>query len=109
MDLPENLPDQAVGVEQDVPPVPVEVDAAVLLLGAGVTAITHPMLYVKLLIQVAAVAKLAGTVIEGVLCCLSLYVCFHVELLLGSSGRFAGSYSYVSLPNMRPSSGVAFP
>ncbi|XP_028265511.1 mitochondrial carrier homolog 1-like [Parambassis ranga] len=52
MDLPENLPEQAVGVEQDVPPVPVEVDAAVLLLGAGVTAITHPMLYVKLLIQV---------------------------------------------------------
>ncbi|RVE71221.1 hypothetical protein OJAV_G00072520 [Oryzias javanicus] len=31
---------------------PVEVDAAVLLLGAGVTAVTHPLLYVKLLIQV---------------------------------------------------------
>ncbi|XP_017294283.1 mitochondrial carrier homolog 1 [Kryptolebias marmoratus] len=29
-----------------------EVDAAVLLLGAGVTAATHPLLYVKLLIQV---------------------------------------------------------
>ncbi|KAK2850809.1 hypothetical protein Q5P01_007085 [Channa striata] len=31
---------------------PVDVDTAVLLLGAGVTVVTHPLLYVKLLIQV---------------------------------------------------------
>ncbi|XP_054904482.1 mitochondrial carrier homolog 1-like isoform X2 [Poeciliopsis prolifica] len=35
-----------------MPSTPVEVDAAVVLLGASVTAITHPLLYVKLLIQV---------------------------------------------------------
>ncbi|XP_035500557.1 mitochondrial carrier homolog 1-like isoform X1 [Scophthalmus maximus] len=41
------------GAEQEAPaaPVDVDVDAAVLLLGAGVTAATHPLLYVKLLIQ----------------------------------------------------------
>uniref|UniRef100_A0A3B5B5B1 Mitochondrial carrier 1 n=1 Tax=Stegastes partitus TaxID=144197 RepID=A0A3B5B5B1_9TELE len=37
---------------QNAPPAAVDVDAAVLLLGAGVTAATHPLLYVKLLIQV---------------------------------------------------------
>ncbi|XP_045911154.1 mitochondrial carrier homolog 1-like isoform X3 [Micropterus dolomieu] len=48
----ETLSGQAAGAEPEVAPVPVEVDAAVFLLGAGVTAITHPLLYVKLLIQV---------------------------------------------------------
>lgn len=53
MEVPENLSGgQATGVEQDATPTPVDVDAAVLLLGAGVTASTHPLLYVKLLIQV---------------------------------------------------------
>lgn len=52
MDSPENPSGQVVGVEQDATPTPVDVDTAVLLLGAGVTAITHPLLYVKLLIQV---------------------------------------------------------
>ncbi|KAM7411019.1 hypothetical protein PAMA_021143 [Pampus argenteus] len=52
MESPENLPGEAVGVERDAAPTPVDVDTAVLLLGAGVTAITHPLLYVKLLIQV---------------------------------------------------------
>ncbi|XP_015255616.1 PREDICTED: mitochondrial carrier homolog 1 isoform X1 [Cyprinodon variegatus] len=37
--------------DPDAPSTPVEVDAAVVLLGASVTAITHPLLYVKLLIQ----------------------------------------------------------
>uniref|UniRef100_A0A8D0D766 Mitochondrial carrier 1 n=1 Tax=Sander lucioperca TaxID=283035 RepID=A0A8D0D766_SANLU len=37
---------------QDATPTLVDVDTALLLLGAGVTAITHPLLYVKLLIQV---------------------------------------------------------
>ncbi|XP_027869344.1 mitochondrial carrier homolog 1 isoform X6 [Xiphophorus couchianus] len=36
-----------------MPSTPVVVDAAVVLLGATVTTITHPLLYVKLLIQVA--------------------------------------------------------
>lgn len=35
-------------------PSTVDTDTAVILLGAGVTAITHPLLYVKLLIQVTA-------------------------------------------------------
>ncbi|XP_041859044.1 mitochondrial carrier homolog 1-like isoform X2 [Melanotaenia boesemani] len=52
MEAPENLPVEAVSIAQDAASSPVEVDAAVLLLGAGVTAITHPLLYVKLLIQV---------------------------------------------------------
>ncbi|KAM6924450.1 mitochondrial carrier homolog 1-like [Xenentodon cancila] len=39
-------------MEQDATPTTVELDAALLLLGAGVTAVTHPLLYVKLLIQV---------------------------------------------------------
>ncbi|XP_018557120.1 mitochondrial carrier homolog 1 isoform X4 [Lates calcarifer] len=52
MESPERLSGQAVGVEQDATPTPVDVDTAVLLLGAGVTAVTHPLLYVKLLIQV---------------------------------------------------------
>ncbi|MEQ2169657.1 hypothetical protein GOODEAATRI_027442 [Goodea atripinnis] len=41
-----------VDIGEDAPSSPVEVDTAVLLLGASVTAITHPLLYVKLLIQV---------------------------------------------------------
>ncbi|XP_035512317.1 mitochondrial carrier homolog 1-like isoform X2 [Morone saxatilis] len=52
MEPQENLSAQVVGVEQDVTPTPVDVDAAMLLLGAGVTAVAHPLLYVKLLIQV---------------------------------------------------------
>ncbi|XP_070695934.1 mitochondrial carrier homolog 1-like [Pempheris klunzingeri] len=52
MEAAENPSRQPVVVEQDVTPTPVDVDAAVLLLGAGVTAATHPLLYVKLLIQV---------------------------------------------------------
>lgn len=40
------------GVEQESTPPSVDVDTAVFVLGAGVTAITHPLLYVKLLIQV---------------------------------------------------------
>ncbi|XP_072223235.1 mitochondrial carrier homolog 1-like isoform X2 [Leuresthes tenuis] len=52
MESPENLSVQAVNIEQDVSSTPVEVDTAVVLLGAGVTAVTHPLLYVKLLIQV---------------------------------------------------------
>ncbi|XP_022617377.1 mitochondrial carrier homolog 1 isoform X2 [Seriola dumerili] len=52
MESPENLSGQEVGVEQDTTPTSVDVDTAVLLLGAGVTAVTHPLLYVKLLIQV---------------------------------------------------------
>lgn len=41
------------GVEHDVATGPVDPDTAVLLLSAGVTTITHPLLYVKLLIQVS--------------------------------------------------------
>uniref|UniRef100_A0A8C9ZCL4 Mitochondrial carrier 1 n=1 Tax=Sander lucioperca TaxID=283035 RepID=A0A8C9ZCL4_SANLU len=52
MESPENISGQEVGVEQDATPTLVDVDTALLLLGAGVTAITHPLLYVKLLIQV---------------------------------------------------------
>ncbi|XP_008293948.1 mitochondrial carrier homolog 1 isoform X1 [Stegastes partitus] len=52
MDLPENRSGQAADAGQNAPPAAVDVDAAVLLLGAGVTAATHPLLYVKLLIQV---------------------------------------------------------
>ncbi|XP_068454512.1 mitochondrial carrier homolog 1-like isoform X1 [Clinocottus analis] len=52
MESPVNPSGQAVDVGQDVPPTAVDVDTAVLLLGAGVTAVTHPLLYVKLLIQV---------------------------------------------------------
>ncbi|KAA8591214.1 hypothetical protein FQN60_002157 [Etheostoma spectabile] len=51
MESSENLSGQEAGVEQDATPTLVDVDAALLLLGAGVTAITHPLLYVKLLIQ----------------------------------------------------------
>lgn len=58
MESPENLPDQVVSVVQDAARAPVDVDTAVLLLGAGVTAITHPLLYVKLLIQVSDAASL---------------------------------------------------
>ncbi|KAM8755432.1 mitochondrial carrier homolog 1-like isoform 1-T1 [Acanthopagrus schlegelii] len=52
MESAENLSEQVIGAEPDAAPTPVDVDTAVLLLGAGVTAITHPLLYVKLLIQV---------------------------------------------------------
>ncbi|CAI5678643.1 mitochondrial carrier homolog 1 isoform X4 [Oreochromis niloticus] len=52
MESPENLHGPAVGVGQDATPTTVDVDTAVFLLGAGVTTLTHPLLYVKLLIQV---------------------------------------------------------
>ncbi|KAG8002954.1 Mitochondrial carrier-like protein 1 [Nibea albiflora] len=52
MEPPEAPSGQVGGVEEHATPTPVDVDTAVLLLGAGVTAITHPLLYVKLLIQV---------------------------------------------------------
>ncbi|XP_077426496.1 mitochondrial carrier homolog 1-like isoform X2 [Vanacampus margaritifer] len=39
-------------VEQDATPAGADVNAALLLLGAGMTVATHPLLYVKLLIQV---------------------------------------------------------
>lgn len=55
MESPENLHGPAVGVAQDA--TPTTVDTAVFLLGAGVTTLTHPLLYVKLLIQVADVAS----------------------------------------------------
>lgn len=57
MESPENLHGPAVGVGQDATPTTVDVDTAVFLLGAGVTTLTHPLLYVKLLIQVADVAS----------------------------------------------------
>lgn len=57
MESPENLHGSAVGVAQDATPTTVDVDTAVFLLGAGVTTLTHPLLYVKLLIQVADVAS----------------------------------------------------
>ncbi|XP_067384337.1 mitochondrial carrier homolog 1-like isoform X2 [Channa argus] len=44
--------ENAAVAEQDATRGSVDVDTAVLLLGAGVTAVTHPLLYVKLLIQV---------------------------------------------------------
>ncbi|XP_023696896.1 mitochondrial carrier homolog 1 isoform X1 [Paramormyrops kingsleyae] len=45
----------------------VDVDTAIVLLGAGVTAITHPLLYVKLLIQVGhePLAPTPGTTMFG--------------------------------------------
>nr|XP_020444534.1 mitochondrial carrier homolog 1-like [Monopterus albus] len=52
MESQENLSGQRVRDEQDAKRTSADVDTAVLLLGAGVTAITHPLLYVKLLIQV---------------------------------------------------------
>ncbi|KAM4737651.1 mitochondrial carrier homolog 1-like [Anableps anableps] len=54
-------------VDQNVPSTPVEVDAAVVLLGASVTAITHPLLYVKLLIQVGhePLPPVVGTTMFG--------------------------------------------
>lgn len=57
MEPQENISDPTVDPEQDATPTPVDVDTAVLLLGAGVTTITHPLLYVKLLIQVAGVVS----------------------------------------------------
>lgn len=57
MDSTENSSGPTAGGVQDGTQTPVEVDTAVLLLGAGVTAVTHPLLYVKLLIQVANVAS----------------------------------------------------
>lgn len=57
MVTPEDLPGEIGGridphFDLDTAPTTVDMDAAIVLLGAGVTAITHPLLYVKLLIQV---------------------------------------------------------
>lgn len=52
MEPSENRSGSVAGVEQESTPPSVDVDTAVFVLGAGVTAITHPLLYVKLLIQV---------------------------------------------------------
>ncbi|XP_078144392.1 mitochondrial carrier homolog 1-like [Centroberyx gerrardi] len=62
METPENLPRQ-----RDAAPTPVDMDTAIVLLGTGVTAITHPLLYVKLLIQVGhePLAPTAGTTMFG--------------------------------------------
>lgn len=57
METGENFSEPVVGPEQDATPTPVDVDTALLVLGAGVTTITHPLLYVKLLIQVADVVS----------------------------------------------------
>lgn len=62
MVTPDNLSGETSGrtdpqYERDPAVTPVDMDTAILLLGAGVTAITHPLLYVKLLIQVARVAS----------------------------------------------------
>lgn len=57
MATPENFSGEARDLPEpsfprDGNPGSVDTDTAVILLGAGVTAITHPLLYVKLLIQV---------------------------------------------------------
>ncbi|XP_030278708.1 mitochondrial carrier homolog 1 isoform X3 [Sparus aurata] len=67
MESAENLSEQVVGAGPDAAPIPVNVDTAVLLLGAGVTAITHPLLYVKLLIQVGhePLSPTVGTTMFG--------------------------------------------
>lgn len=60
MVTPENLSGDTGGrreplrFDQDASATAVDMDTAIVLLGAGVTAITHPLLYVKLLIQVAS-------------------------------------------------------
>ncbi|XP_071378389.1 mitochondrial carrier homolog 1-like [Centroberyx affinis] len=62
METPENLPGQ-----RHAAPTSVDMDTAIVLLGTGVTAITHPLLYVKLLIQVGhePLAPTAGTTMFG--------------------------------------------
>ncbi|XP_020486058.1 mitochondrial carrier homolog 1 isoform X3 [Labrus bergylta] len=52
MESSESPSGEVAGDEQEATPTPMDVDTAVFVLGAGVTAITHPLLYVKLLIQV---------------------------------------------------------
>ncbi|KAM6976413.1 mitochondrial carrier homolog 2 [Aplochiton taeniatus] len=57
METPEGLSGETEGLQdpqlnRGLTPTPVDMDTAIVLLGAGVTAITHPLLYVKLLIQV---------------------------------------------------------
>lgn len=57
MVTPENLPGETGAQREpkfDRDTSTTAVDTAIVLLGAGVTAITHPLLYVKLLIQVAS-------------------------------------------------------
>ncbi|XP_062247806.1 mitochondrial carrier homolog 1-like [Platichthys flesus] len=64
MEPSENL---SVCVDPDATPTLVPLDTAVLLLGAGVTAVTHPLLYVKLLIQVGhePIPPTVGTTMFG--------------------------------------------
>ncbi|XP_070766515.1 mitochondrial carrier homolog 1-like [Enoplosus armatus] len=95
MESPENLSGQAVGVEPDVRPTPVDVDTAVFLLGAGVTAITHPLLYVKLLIQVGhePLPPTVGTTMFGrrVLYLPGFFsYAQHIVKVDGKSGLFRG-------------------
>lgn len=64
MEETETLSSQsAAAEEQESTALPADVEPAVLLLGAGVTAAIHPLLYVKLLIQVTDVAKEANTLL----------------------------------------------
>ncbi|XP_029012941.1 mitochondrial carrier homolog 1-like isoform X1 [Betta splendens] len=67
MDSSENVSAQAAGEERETRRSSADVDAAVLLLGAGVTAATHPLLYVKLLIQVGhePLPQTVGTTMFG--------------------------------------------
>ncbi|KAM4610201.1 mitochondrial carrier homolog 1-like [Polymixia lowei] len=72
MVTPENLSGEIGGqrdplIEVDAAPTPMDVDTAIVLLGAGVTAVTHPLLYVKLLIQVGhePLAPSVGTTMFG--------------------------------------------
>ncbi|XP_010874067.1 mitochondrial carrier homolog 1 isoform X2 [Esox lucius] len=72
MVTPENLSGEIGGqrepqFDQDTSAMSVDMDSAIVLLGAGVTAITHPLLYVKLLIQVGhePLAPTVGTTMFG--------------------------------------------
>ncbi|KAG7477634.1 hypothetical protein MATL_G00071750 [Megalops atlanticus] len=74
---------------------PVDMDAAIVLLGAGVTAITHPLLYVKLLIQVGhePLAPTVGTTMFGrkVLYLPGFFsYARHIIKVDGKSGLFRG-------------------
>ncbi|KAJ8016441.1 hypothetical protein DPEC_G00007240 [Dallia pectoralis] len=72
MVTPENLSGETGGKgecqsNQEASAMSVDMDTAIVLLGAGVTAITHPLLYVKLLIQVGhePLAPTVGTTMFG--------------------------------------------
>ncbi|XP_062397854.1 mitochondrial carrier homolog 1-like [Sardina pilchardus] len=76
-------------------PSSVDTDTAVILLGAGVTAITHPLLYVKLLIQVGhePLSPTVGTTMFGrkVLYLPGFFsYAQHIVRIDGKSGLFRG-------------------